>query len=248
MRKISYFVGFASLVLISCLNNKQDVVPTATTTATTTTTTTTTTGTTTTTASLDCGNISSASTGDSVCFNTEILPFFTSNCASSGCHDAKTKMEGYDLTTYTFITKSGIVAGNPSKSKLYTVMIATGESRMPPNRQLTTTQTALVAKWITQGAKNVQCSAVVDTQNVSFSKTIMPLITTNCLGCHQAGNLSAGVSLETYASIKSYVDSKRFYGAVSYSTGYFPMPPSRKLTDCQLYVISKWINAGAKNN
>lgn len=248
MKKIICLVVVGSLVLVSCLNNKQDVVPTTTTTTSPTSNTTTpTTTTSTSTTKLDCGN-TTVSTGDSVCFNTEILPFFTSNCATSGCHDAKSKRDGYDLTTYSSITKSGIVAGNPSKSKLYTVMVATGESRMPPNKQLTTTQTALVAKWITQGAKNVNCSVVVDTQNVSFSKTIMPLITTNCLGCHQTGNLSAGISLETYASVKNYVDSKRFYGAISYSTGYSPMPPSNKLTDCQLYVIAKWINAGAKNN
>ncbi len=40
------------------------------------------------TSTLQCGTTgSNASKGDSVCFTTQVLPFFVSNCATSGCHD-----------------------------------------------------------------------------------------------------------------------------------------------------------------
>lgn len=199
---------------------------------------------------LQCGTTgSNASKGDSVCFTTQVLPFFVSNCATSGCHDTKTHADGYDLTSYTKIMK-GITAGSPSKSKLYTVMLRTDNERMPPPpaQPLSKTQTDLIAKWITQGAREVNCAVVVDTQNVTFSKTIMPLLTTNCVGCHKTGNLSGGVSLENYTQVKSYVDSKRLWGSLNSLTGYSPMPPIGKLTDCQLTVVKKWIDAGAKND
>ncbi|MBL7976522.1 MAG: hypothetical protein JNJ85_16510, partial [Candidatus Kapabacteria bacterium] len=57
---------------------------------------------------------------DSVCFSRDVLPIFLSNCGMSGCHDATTHAEGYNLTTYSGIMR-GIVAYNPSGSKCYTV-------------------------------------------------------------------------------------------------------------------------------
>lgn len=198
-----------------------------------------------------CGNTSSnASKGDSICFNTQVLPFIVSNCATSGCHDAKTRADGYELTSYATITKKGITAGSPSKSKIYTLMTRTDNERMPPPpaQALSKTQTDVIAKWILQGAKNVNCAVVVDTQHVTFSKTIMPLLATNCIGCHKTGSISGEVNLENYTSIKTYVDNKRLYGSVTYQSGYAAMPPISKLTDCQLSVIKKWIDAGAKNN
>jgi cytochrome c5 len=201
--------------------------------------------------STNCGTVASnASKGDSVCFNTQILPLIVSNCATSGCHDAKSRAEGYELTSFSTIIKKGIIAGNPSGSKLYQYMVRTDNERMPrpPAAPLSKTQTDLVAKWIKQGAKNVNCSVVVDTANVTFSKTIFPIIETTCIGCHRTGSVSGGVNLENYVQIKNYVDNKKLYGAISYQAGYFAMPPSGKMTDCQIGVIKKWIDAGAKND
>jgi hypothetical protein len=57
-----------------------------------------------------------------------------------------------------------------------------------------------VLKWITEGAKNVICGVAVDTANVTFSKTINPLLQTNCVGCHKTGSISGGVLLDSYAN------------------------------------------------
>ena len=135
---------------------------------------------------------------------------------------------------------------NPTKSKLYTEML----SEMPPKpaARLPKAQTDLVLKWITQGAKNVVCSTAIDTTNITFSKTIEPLIQTNCVGCHKPGSASGSVLLDTYTHVKIYIDNKKIWGSINYSKGYIAMPPSQKMNDCQLKVMQKWILAGAKND
>jgi hypothetical protein len=251
MKKIKYI--FATILTISivtsCLNNKQTVDPVVTTTlpSTGTTGTGTTTGAgTNTNTTISCTQTAVNNTKDSVCFNTQMLPFFQSNCASSGCHDSKTKAEGYDLSTYKSIISKGIDLKNPKNSKVYTEML----NGMPPAPapKLAKTQTDLVLKWITEGAKNVTCGVSVDTVNVTFAKTIKPLLEINCVGCHQTGSASGNVVLDSYANVKTYIDNKKMWGAITYSTGYSAMPPSQKLTDCQLVVVKKWIDKGAKND
>jgi len=150
---------------------------------------------------ISCNPPLASNTKDSVCFNSQILPFFTTNCASSGCHDSKTRAEGYDLSTYKSIISRGLDLRTPKNSKIYTEML----SEMPPfpAPKLAKSQTDLVLKWITEGAKNVICSIAVDTANVTFSKTIKPLLETNCVGCHKIGSVSGGVLLDSYNHVKA---------------------------------------------
>ena len=185
-----------------------------------------------------------------ICFNTQILPFFQSNCASSGCHDAKTRAKGYDLTTYAGIVKSGISTSNPTSSKLYKVMIDTSKDRMPPApaAKLSAAQTNLVLTWIKEGAKQTNCNAVVNTDSPTFSGVIKPFIDVNCIGCHQAGNASGGVILDNYNNVKTLALNGTFAGTISYATGYRPMPPSNKVSDCQIVAVQNWIKNGAKND
>lgn len=251
MKKVLFFGILLFVGVMSCVNRKNDPVATTTTgdTSTGSTTGTGTGGTGTSSTTLNCGTTTN-STSDSVCFNTQILPMIVSNCATSGCHDAKSKEDGYELTSYSKIIAKGIKVGSPSNSKLYQVMIRTDNERMPlpPLPALSKANIDLFAKWIQQGAKNVTCGTTVDTVNVSYSKTIQPVITTYCLGCHQAPSNSGGVNLSTYSNVKTYVDNKRLYGSITYSNGYIGMPQDNKLTDCQILVFKKWIDAGAKNN
>jgi ribosomal protein S16 len=193
-----------------------------------------------------CKPSASSNTKDSVCFNTQILPLFVTNCAQSGCHDAITRAEGYDLTTFLKITSKGIDRKSPKNSKIYTEMLG----NMPPKplTKLLKSQTDLVLKWISEGAKNVNCSSAIDTTNITFSKTIFPLLQTNCVGCHQTGLASGGVLLNSYDNISTYIANKRIWGAINYVSGYVAMPPTEKMTDCQLAIIKKWIDNGAKND
>ncbi len=195
-----------------------------------------------------CQDTGTAPVGNQVCFNTEILPLIVSNCATSGCHDAISREDGYQLTSYKTIVSKGINTGKPQDSKLYKVMIDTGDDRMPPSAPLTKAQTDLFLKWIQQGAKETICTPSVDTANATFAKTVEPMLNTYCVGCHKAGATSGGVRLDSYTYVKVYVDNQKLWGSMLYQPGYKPMPPTEKLSDCQLVVLQKWIKQGALNN
>ena len=55
---------------------------------------------------------------DTVCFNTEVLPLYSSYCGSSGCHDIASHKEGVILTDYSRIML-GIRAKQPNNSNYF---------------------------------------------------------------------------------------------------------------------------------
>jgi hypothetical protein len=128
-----------SILLTSCKHEPQEIIvqtnPTTTNTGATTSTT--------------------SSTNDSVCFNKQIQPLFNSSCAKGGCHDAVTRADGYNFTSYSGIMQ-GIVPGKPSNGKIMKEIM---DNSMPqnPNPPLSNTQKALLTKWIEEGAKNREC-------------------------------------------------------------------------------------------
>lgn len=91
-------------------------------------------------------------------------------------------------------------------------------------------------------------SATCDSTNVTYSVTVSTILQNNCLSCHAQSNPSAGVILEGYDNVKTYATSGALYGTISYSTGFTQMPASGKMSDCNVALIKKWIDAGAPNN
>jgi hypothetical protein len=93
-----------------------------------------------------------------------------------------------------------------------------------------------------------------DTTNVTFSGTILPIITDNCKACHGSGSQQGGVLLEDYASISAAANIPpgqygSLYGAVSHDPGNSPMPKGgTQLSDCNIRKIKTWIDAGTPNN
>nr|WP_299416335.1 hypothetical protein [uncultured Emticicia sp.] len=187
-----------------------------------------------------------ATTISTICFDSQVLPIIYSNCAESGCHDSKTRAEGYDLSTYNGIMK-GVSAGSSSKSKIYTEM---SSGKMPESpRKMAISQIAIIKQWIDEGAKNITCGAIViDSANPTFSKSIKPIIDTYCVGCHQTKAAQGSVILDNYTFIKNYVDNQKLWHVVNYHLGYVGMPLNQKLGNCQIEAIKKWIIAGAVNN
>jgi uncharacterized membrane protein len=188
-----------------------------------------------------------------VCFESEILPLFQSNCAKSGCHDAITKKEGLVLDSYANIMRKDIVPGKADNSKMYRVLFETGNSKMPqpPNPDLTAAQKTLIGKWINEGAKNtVNCNTNCDTTQFKYSANIAPILSANCTGCHAGGAAaSGGIDLSSYSNVKIQASNGRLTGAVTQAPGYSPMPQNAaKLSECQLTQIRKWVAAGAPNN
>jgi uncharacterized membrane protein len=183
---------------------------------------------------------------DTVCFNTEVLPLYVSYCASSGCHDVTTHRSGVITTTYSYIM-NGIRPKNANGSSFYSI-IGNG---MPPqsHAQLSSTQVAVIKKWIDQGALNTNCTNVCDTTVYTYSGSIQAILTNNCAGCHGTSPGSSNVYIGTYASAKAYISANKttFNNAINYSASIAAskrMPPSGKLVDCKLLQIQKWINNG----
>lgn len=190
---------------------------------------------------------------DTVYFVQQVLPVFQSGCAMSGCHDAISHKDGVILDNYSnIISTGGIKPGNPTDSKAYKMMVRTDDERMPPapSPAMSSTQLALISKWISQGAKNNSCiSSGCDTTNVKYSTHIKPLIQNNCQGCHSGAAPGGGIDLATYSGVKAIADNGKFYGTISYLPGYKPMPKNgSKMTDCQINMVKIWINQGAPQN
>lgn len=186
-----------------------------------------------------------------ICFQTNVLPIFVSNCAKSGCHDAVTKKEGIQLDNYSGIMQ-GIKPNDPAGSKYWRVIIETKlEDRMPPppDAALSTAQKDSIYKWIVQGAWNTtNCAVVCDPLQFSYTTTIRSILNSNCVGCHGAVAPGAGLNLTDYNTVKTIALSGRLLGAVNQQAPYKPMPPVGKLSDCNIQQLTNWKNAGAPNN
>ena len=182
---------------------------------------------------------------DTVCFNTEILPLYSSYCGSSGCHDVTSHKEGVILTDYTHIMK-GIKAKQPNNSEYFTII---GHGMPPRNSpQLTAANIATIKKWIEQGALNTQCTNVCDTTVFTYSGAIQTIIGNNCGGCHGNKPGIANVYLGDYASTKAYITSNTtlFLNSINYkaTTASKNMPQAGKMVDCKIIQIEKWIKNG----
>ena len=255
MKKIG-IIALLSVFVIACLQEKGGVSPNTNGTTDTTGTGGSNTGTGgSTICDLVAGTGTSSNASGEICFNTQVLPILVSNCAMSGCHDTKSKREGYDLTSYASITKSGIKAGNASKSEIYKVMVDTGHDRMPPAtlNPVSADKLKIIADWINQGAKNTVCQSgatgtLSDTVKISYAKHLKPILDYNCVGCHSTSSASGNVKLDTYTNVKTVVDNGRLYGSIAQLSGFSPMPTGGKLSDCQIKAFKLWIDQGKLNN
>ncbi len=194
--------------------------------------------------------VSGANNG--ICFESDILPLFQSNCAKAGCHDAASHQGDYILDSYTNIIKKGLAPGNATGSKIYKVLFETGNDKMPqpPNPDLTASQKILIGQWINEGARNtINCSVSCDSNQFKYAANISVIMSTYCTGCHAGSNPSGNILLNNYANVKIQATNGRLVGSVSHLSGYSAMPKNaNKLSQCQIAQIIKWVNAGALNN
>lgn len=191
-----------------------------------------------------------------VYFDQQVLPILISNCAMSGCHDAASHQDGVVLESYESVMNTAdIKPFDLGDSELYEVITENDPDKQmppPPNSALNADQIALIAKWIQQGAKDLDCNPDAggcDTSNVTFSAYVFPVMQNYCLGCHNGYGASGGINLNAYQDVKTVALDGRLYGVITHATGYSPMPQnSAKLSDCRIAKIKAWIDAGAPNN
>ena len=87
-----------------------------------------------------------------------------------------------------------------------------------------------------------------DTTNVTYSKSIAPVISDNCTSCHYAKSANGGnINLENYSDVINNLD--KVMGSINHKSGYKAMPQnSGQLSTCNLRNFQIWFDAGAKNN
>jgi hypothetical protein len=190
---------------------------------------------------------------DTVYFQNDILPLFISYCAKSGCHDAASHQEDVVLNNYSNIMSTGeIEPFNPNSGKIYEVITTSDPDNVmppPPSNPLTPDQINLIYTWINQGALNNGCSGNCDTLNVTYSGTIVPLLQSNCIGCHNNTSAGGNINLTNYSGVLAVALNGKLFGTVNHDAGYSAMPKGgNKLPQCQIDEIRIWIAAGAPNN
>ena len=187
------------------------------------------------------------SSGQQVCFQRDLLPVLVSSCAVSGCHDQTTHRSGYNLSSYAAVMTNLVVAGSPTSSRLYSVI---KNNSMPPKPYAALTQAVKdsLFNWIKNGARNDVCSSTTcDTTGVvTYQKQIAALISLNCISCHSGSGAQKGILLDTYANVKTYLNNGKLMAAVKGTS--IQMPPSYKLTTCEMRQLQLWqANGGIQN-
>jgi mono/diheme cytochrome c family protein len=191
-----------------------------------------------------------------LCFDRDVFPIFLANCARAGCHDPGSRQKGFDFTSHTGIMQ-GITPGEPYSSLIFIKITEEEESdRMPPwpREALEEEAISIIQRWITEGATDSSCTNSgehpCDTSMVTYSQTIRPILIAECIGCHTvAADTNMNVDLSNYESVRKAAESGQFYGSVTHSLGYSPMPSiNDTLTKCQILQIRTWIDNGALNN
>jgi hypothetical protein len=181
---------------------------------------------------------------DTIYFQNRVLPITITSCAKSGCHDEASHKRDLVLDSYSGLMTL-VTPFDPTSSKLYTILFNTGEERMPPDGHLSTVQEGIIYYWIKQGALNNKCdSANCDTLNVTYTKSIDPIIQTWCAGCHSNSSPANGISLTNYSQVVASVNGGRFMGAIRQQSGFYPMPKGSILSPCEINLFQKWIDLG----
>jgi len=89
-----------------------------------------------------------------------------------------------------------------------------------------------------------------DTLNISFSKTIAPMLANNCLSCHSnttAAVAGGNVKLQDYADVK--LKAAAVAGSIKHTGPYSPMPKNGgMLSACLITQFDKWVAGGYLQN
>ena len=88
-----------------------------------------------------------------------------------------------------------------------------------------------------------------DTSNTTFNGTVLPIIQSNCAqsGCH-SDPAPSGLILTNYDQIKIAVLSHFLMDHITAQNGKSMMPPSGKLSNCDINKINAWKLRGMPAN
>ena len=88
-----------------------------------------------------------------------------------------------------------------------------------------------------------------DSVNVSFTRTVLPILLANCSSCHSSTAQTHGIILDNYENVRIFAAEGSLYGAITRNGEYAPMPYNApKLDACSISRIHNWILDGMQNN
>jgi len=88
-----------------------------------------------------------------------------------------------------------------------------------------------------------------DTTNVTYSNSVLPVINTNCITCHNDALANGNVSFSSYDKIAAVANDGRLLGVIRHDNGFPAMPQGAdQLPDCTIKKIEIWVKAGTPNN
>lgn len=189
---------------------------------------------------------------DVVYFQQDVLPLLVSSCGQANCHDAISHEDGIVIESYSSIMgENGLVeAWDAESSDLIEVLYETGDDIMPPppNPPLTDAQISTLTNWIQQGALNLSCSDC-DTTSVSFSGSLVPLMSNACVACHSGASPDGGVDLTTHANVSSAISYSNLLNSIRHASDAIAMPPAGSaLSACEVRLFELWVEDGMPNN
>ena len=90
-------------------------------------------------------------------------------------------------------------------------------------------------------------STTCDTNNVTYSASVAPVLSAYCNSCHGGSAPNGNVKTDTYNSVVSNIT--RIRGAINHESGFMAMPlDGGKLPACDLTKIDIWIRQGMPDN
>ncbi|MFM2201472.1 MAG: hypothetical protein RL040_672 [Bacteroidota bacterium] len=165
----------------------------------------------------------------------------------TGCHNEATGANNYtDLSSYNNILDY-VTAFDASESDLWeSITEDDPEDVMPKpgSTPLSSEEKTTIQQWINEGALNNSCSECDTT--FAFNADILPIIESNCSGCHNGNNPDTDLSLLNYDNITAAVSYSNLMNRINGIGGY--MPPSYHLSDCVKDQLQQWVDAGMPNN
>ena len=91
-------------------------------------------------------------------------------------------------------------------------------------------------------------AANCDTANVTYSRSIAPVMVGNCNVCHSAGVASGGVVTDNYDGLKVIAANGKLWTSVSWTGDPMPKGSLDTLSICDRTKIKKWLDAKYPNN
>lgn len=168
-----------------------------------------------------------------VSFKASVLPIFQQNCLS--CHSAANPSFGIDLTNFdhlAMIIKSGSLVGALNH--------ASGFYPMPKgSEKLSVCEIGTIEIWATDTSLVV---AECDTNNVTYSGTVFPILKAKCLDCHSGPTPKGNLDFNNYDHVAFIAESGALTGSINHLAGYVQMPKDgNKLDDCSIAQIEIWV-------